>query len=185
MHFLFFVEANEKRHNSKYWKHFTFQLNQPSWSCWLFHKACHGQTLPTVWVQTNKKTIFIDLLFILNLLVILWRRYKDINLNGPTKFLEVIPVFLLLLRCLPITSWSSQFVQVFQEVYCYLYRLKEEIRKTLQTWSISPKERALNEHSEGSRMAIWFSEDASHVVRFCVKKKKKKNWSYWLVWNWL
>lgn len=138
-------------------------------------------------LSTNKqkKTIFIDLLFILNLLVILWRRYKDINLNGPTKFLEVIPVFLLLLRCLSITSWSSQFVQVFQEVYCYLYRLKEEIRKTLQTWSISPKERALNEHSEGSRMAIWFSEDASHVVRFCVKKKKKQNWSYWLVWNWL
>ena len=71
-------------------------------------------------------------------------------------------------------SWSSQFVQVFQEVYCYLYRLKEEIRKALQMWSISPKERALNEHSEGSRMAIWFSEDASHVVRFCVKKKKEK-----------
>lgn len=71
-------------------------------------------------------------------------------------------------------SWSSQFVQVFQEVYCYLYRLKEEIRKALQKWSISPKERALNEHSEGSRMAIWFSEDASHVVRFCVKKKKRK-----------
>ena len=83
-------------------------------------------------------------------------------------------MFLLLLRCLSITSWSSQFVQVFQEVYCYLYRLKEEIRKALQKWSISPKERALNEHSEGSRMAIWFSEDASHVVRFCVKKKKKK-----------
>ena len=82
-------------------------------------------------------------------------------------------MFLLLLRCLLITSWSSQFVQVFQEVYCYLYWLKEEIRKTLQTWSISPKERALNEHSEGSRMAIWFSEDASHVVRFCVKKKKE------------
>lgn len=55
LHFLFFVEANEKWDNSKYWKHFTFQLNQPSWSCWLFHKACHGQTLPTVWVQTNKK----------------------------------------------------------------------------------------------------------------------------------
>lgn len=83
-------------------------------------------------------------------------------------------MFLLLLRCLSITSWSSQFVQVFQEVYCYLYRLKEEIRKALQKWSISPKERALNEHSEGSRMAIWFSEDASHVVRFCVKKKEKK-----------
>ena len=124
--------------------------------------------------KQTKKTIFIDLLFILNLLVILWGRYKDINLNGLTKFLEVIPVFLLLLRCLLITSWSSQFVQVFQEVYCYLYRLKEEIRKTLQTWSISPKERALNEHSEGSRMAIWFSEDASQVVRFCVKKKEKK-----------
>ena len=38
-------------------------------------------------LSTNKqkKTIFIDLLFILNLLVILWRRYKEINLNGPTK----------------------------------------------------------------------------------------------------
>lgn len=89
------------------------------------------------------------------------------------KFKWSHKVFLLLLRCLSITSWSSQFVQVFQEVYCYLYRLKEEIRKALQMWSISPKERALNEHSEGSRMAIWFSEDASHVVRFCVKKKKE------------
>ena len=35
--------------------------------------------------KQTKKTIFIDLLFILNLLVILWRRYKEINLNGPTK----------------------------------------------------------------------------------------------------
>ena len=54
--------------------------------------------------KQTKKTIFIDLLFILNLLVILWGQYKDINLNGLTKFLEVIPVFLLLLRCLSITS---------------------------------------------------------------------------------
>ena len=51
----FLLRQKWKLDYSKHWKHFTFQLNQPSWSCWLFHKACHGQTLPTVWVQTNKK----------------------------------------------------------------------------------------------------------------------------------
>lgn len=79
-------------------------------------------------------------------------------------------MFLLLLRCWVDPHSLSKFSRKFIATYT---DLKEEIRKALQKWSISPKERALNEHSEGSRMAIWFSEDASHVVRFCVKKKKE------------
>lgn len=136
MHFLFFVEANEKWDNSKCWKHFTFQLNQPSWSCWLFHKACHGQTLPTVWVQTNKKnTIHWPIVHfeLIGNFIEMIQRYKfkwsyKIPRGNPSVF--VIAQML---------SWSSQFVQVFQEVYCYLYRLKGGNQKSTTEVKYLPK----------------------------------------------